>query len=705
MKKHFFVQNMRRGEKRMKKYILLILSVLLVFTLISCGGNVNTDTETETETETEIGKETDSATDTESDTDTETDENDNTDSNKPSESDTETETETEKEDVPITPGTPTVEETLKEELKVFDEKDVFGNEGNVLDYTTRYDVDIKKEATNERFEITAPGTYRLHGTSNDGGIYIHDVAGAVTLVFDGVSLRSKNNYPAIFAEDCDALTIVLKDGTENYLYDTASNNGEKAALRVRSCNLTIKGKGTLNIEANSKYGISNTKELTIESGNINITSLEHAIFGQRGINIKGGKFTLNTQKSGLKSGDESDKDGAILGYVKISAGSLNMTCATNGINCYGLVEINSGRVSIKAKSGNAIDASDQVKISGGTLIFDSYKSSIATDANVIVSGNANLKLITCGNGISANDVEVSTSGVIYIKTSAVYEPQTDETKDDTKFVLMNGKYEKFDATKHPLNAEFYVRRNCRGFNAKNVTISNGIIGINSYEDSFNVNSKADPKMNNLKISGGRIVISTTGEAADAEFIEISGTTKLNVLKSERGLYANYVSVSGGEVFIAADKDAIALSPLTATEFDNTNENKINLVEISGGILYLFEKIDIDVEDTVANKVTVIGDVSVTGGTILIVSTNNKSQITVGTSDYISGTVTNKDKAYHGAWLRVTSGDDEVLVQLPKDYTDKMAIYYSSPTMGDSLNVEIGTKSSDKFTATVTETIE
>ncbi len=679
----------------MKKNIILLLTALLIFTLISCRGNVNTDTETETEIDTETDTVTDSSTDTESSSDTETDESSDTDS----ETDNTTDTETETEEAPtVTPsGLPTVEGALKEELKVFDEKDTFGNEGNVLDYTTRYDVDIKKEATNERFEITAPGTYRLHGSSNDGGIYIHDVAGAVTLVFDGVSLRSNNNYPAIFADDCNAVTIVLKDGTENYLYDTATNNGEKAVLRVRSCNLTIKGKGTLNIEANSKYGISNTKELTIESGTINITSNEHAIFGQKGINIKGGKLTLNTQKSGLKSGDETDKDGAVPGYVKISAGSINMNCATNGINCYGLVEISNGRVAIKAKTGNAIDASEQVKINGGTMIFDSYKSSIASDTNVIISGNANLKLTTSGNGISANNVDVSTSGVIYIKTSAVYEPQTEETKEDTKYVLLDGIYEKFDASKHPLNATFYVRRNCRGFNAESLTITNGIIGINSYEDGFNVVSSADSSVNSVSISGGKIVVSTNGDGIEAEAISISGTADLTVLKSERGMTSNYVDISGGTILVSADKDAISLSELTASETDLT---KINTVKISGGTICLLEKIDIDV--TTETK----GTVYVNGGNLLIVCTNQTSQTTSGSANYISGVVTNKDKATVGFWLKVTSGEDEVLVQLPKDYTEKMAIYYSSSTMGDDLCVEIGTKNSnDEFVASVTETIE
>lgn len=654
----------------MKKITILLLSLILVFALVACGGNGDTDTETDTDTNTNT-EATDTGTDTgstDTGTDTSTDEASDTDSD----SDTDTETDDGQDS---TYDKPTVENTLKNELSVFDKADTYGNEGNVLDYTTTYSVDVKKEALSTRFKIDKGGTYRIYGTSKDGGIYINAPDQSVVLVLDGVSLKSNYDYPAIYAEDCKSLTIVLKDGTQNYLYDTANNDGENAVLRVRSCNLTISGKGTLNIEANSKYGISNTKELTINSGNINITSPSHAIYGKMGVNINGGKLTLNTDKSGIKSGDETDKDGAVVGYVKINASSTNIICETNGINCYGSVEINDGRISVKSSAGNAIDATENITINGGIMIFESYKSSIATDANVSIGGNANLKLITSGNGISGCDITISTSGVIYVKTTAVYEDVTTDTPaDDTRYIYWDGEYVKYDTTIHPLTAKLYVRRDCRGVEADGkLTITNGTIGINSYEDAFNVNE--------FESSGGKMVISTIGDIVDATGkITISSNSNITVISAEKGLKANEVIINGGTLSITAEKDSI-----------NANSTVIN-----GGTLYLFEKIDLGTS----------GTVSVNGGTVLIVCTNNKAQATGGSAKYISATVANKEVAVGGAWLQVSCGDtDYVLVQLTKDYTEKMVIYYSSATVGSELTVEIGTVSDNAFTPQKTETLK
>lgn len=657
----------------MKKITILLISLMLVFALVACGGNSdNTDTDTDTEATDTTDTSTDAG-NTDNETDTAT--NETSDSNDDSSDETDIDTD----DVQgSTYDKPTVENILKNELAIFDKADAYGNEGDAYDWGGEpYKVDLKKDASNKRFGIDQSGIYRITGTSNNGGIYINAPEQTVVLVLEGMSLKSNGDYPAIYAEDCKSLTIVLVDGTQNYLYDTANNAGEDAVLRVRSCNLTIMGKGTLNIEANAKYGISNTKELTIESGNINITSPGYAIYGKKGVNIDGGKLSLTSlDKGGIKSGDPDDKDGAVVGYVKINSSSTTITCTTNGINSYGPVEINDGRIAVKSTTGNAIEATEDITINGGTMIFESYKSAITTDTNVSVGGNANLKLVTNGNGISAVDVTISTSGVIYIKTSAVYEAATADTpEDDTRYIYFDGEYVKYDTTIHSLTAKLYIRRDCRGVEADGkLKITNGIIGINSHEDAFNVNE--------FESSGGKIVISTIGDTIDAlTKITISNGTDITVVKAEKGLKACNVLIEGGTLSITAEKDSI----------------NAKSTEITGGTLYLFEKIDLGTS----------GTVSVSGGTVLIVCTNNKAQATDGTAKYISSAITNKDTAIEGAWLQISSGNSDcILVQLPKDYTEKMAVYYSSATIGTEVTVEIGTVLSDgTFAAETTETIK
>lgn len=672
----------------MKKVIFALLLVTLVIALMSCGGS-GVDTDTDTATDTATDTQTDTQTPDSSDSNTEVESGTNsetqvTDSNKDSETNKDTQTDTNSSsgtdtstNKPSTPSytTPTVEGELKTELGVFN-TNPYGNEGTVKDFTTTNSVNLAVDAFNKQFMIDKGGSYRLYGTVTSGGIYVKAKNQDVILVLDGVNITSKNNYPPIYAEDCKSLTIILKEGTNNVLTDTSNNDGENAVIRVRSCNLKITGTGALEINANSKYGISNTKELTIDSGNIKINSPSHAIYGKMGVNINGGNLSLNSsKKSGIKSGDAEDKDGAVTGYINISGSSMNIKCLTNGIKCDGSVSIIGGKIIVDAAEGNAIDASDNIAINGGILVFNSYKSAVSTDGDVLIGGNANLKLTTKGNGISANNVAISTSGVVYIKTTAEYVEITGEVSaETTRYCLDNGQYVKYDPLVHGINKKLYVRKDCRGVEADGtLTVTNGIIGVNSYEDAFNVKQ--------FVASGGRFVLATKGDAIDAsESVEMSDAVEFNVLNAEKGLKASNVLILGGTFKITAEKDSI-----------NANSTIIN-----GGTLYLFEKIDLGTS----------GTVMVNGATILMVCTNNKAQSTEGTSSYISNVVANKDIAVAGRWLRIKSGSDEVLVQLTKNYTEKMVVYYASSSMGDSLTLELGTISNKNvFVVEKTEEIK
>ena len=274
----------------MKKIAIILLSLMMVFALVACGGNTGTDTNTNTDTTSDTNTNTDTSTDT-------TDTNTSTDTGNGG-------------NVPDVPQTPTyesssVEETLKEELGVFEEETTFGNEGS-LGFTTNNEIDVSKYL-NKKISITEGGTYRVYGTSSDGQISIEAVDQDVYIVLAGVSLTSGNSItgPAIFAKDCASVTIILEDGTENYLADNSANDGEGAVIRVRSCPLTLDGTGSLTIEAKAKNAIANTnhdaEQIGVAEGNVGISDGAmarshddggnrcwlHDIFSRYGLGFKG----------------------------------------------------------------------------------------------------------------------------------------------------------------------------------------------------------------------------------------------------------------------------------------------------------------------------------------------------------------------------------------------------------------------------------
>ena len=647
----------------MKRAIAILLSLLVVFALVACGtGNTDTDTSTDTDTTTDTGSGGNNGTNTDSSG------NQNTDSSTGS-------TDSDKPQPPVYEST-TVEDALKNDLGVFDAEDKYGNEGSVIDYVATAEIDVSREANNKQAFIGKGGAYRIYGTSNDGQIYVSAPDEDVVLILDGVSLTSGNSIvgPAIFAVDCSSVTIVLVEGKENYLADNSANDGEGAVIRVRSCDLTIEGKGSLKVEGKAKNAISNTKELTINSGNFDISAVGHGIYGKLGVNINGGKFDIDAGKSGIKSGDGDDASSYVYGYINLNSGSVSIDCGTNGFNCVGPVNVKDGRLSIASENGNGIDALEDVQISGGTLIVNSYKSAIATDANVEIADNASLKLVTTGNGISAEKVTLNADGVIYIKTSPTYEKVTAETPEtETKYVYKDGAYVLYDATVDGKNATLYTLRDSRGFEATEVVIKDGTIGIDSYQDCINTDK--------LTVSGGKLVLYTVADAIDASVqADIGGKAEIDVLGAEKGIKAEALNINGGSLNIVAEKDAI-----------NTRAGVI-----SGGTVYLFDKIDLGTDGTIA----------VNGGVLLIVSTTDNKQTTSGELSFVSTVIEKKENALAGNYIKLICGEDIVLVELPKDYTEKMAIYYASSTVGENGTAYIGSCDSDGvFTSIYAQAIQ
>lgn len=651
----------------MKKIVALLLALVVVFALVACGANTNTGTNTNTNTG-----------DTNSNTNTGSipgDDNTDGGNENPGEGGGD---ETGGGPAPVVPeyDSTTVEEALKEDLKVFEKETTQGSEGEVLDYTTSYEINLSRDALNASYKIDKGGAYRVYGTSSDGQIYVNAVDQHVILVLDNVSLTSGNSIagPAIYAVDCASVTIVLKEGTTNYLSDNAVNDGEGAVIRVRSCNLTIDGKGTLEVDAKAKNAIANTKELTINGGNYVLNAPGHGIYGKAGVTINGGSFDINSQKSGIKSGDGNSEADYEFGYINIKSGNIDISCGTNGFNCVGPVTVENGKIVINSESGNAIEAVNDVLINGGTMILKSYKSTISSDADVSITGKSNVKLETTGNGISATNVTIATSGVVYIKTVLAYETVTETTSaTDTRYVLIDGEYVVYDSTVHGTKVTQYVLRPGKGINADKLTVTNGTIGIDAFQDAINVDS--------FEATGSTMVLCSLKDAIDASLnVSVSNKADITVLGAEKGINSDAVNISGGKLYIIAAKDAI-----------NSDATVVN-----GGVVYLFDKIDTGVD----------GTVTVNGGILLMITTNNAPQVTGGEAQYISAPVVNKEYALPGNWINVITGDDVARVELPKDYTDKMVIYYSSETMGEDLMIAFGTvDENNNFTVITTEIVK
>lgn len=659
----------------MKKRIsLLLASLMLLMVLASCGGNVP-PIETGSQ-----GGETGSQTTTGGGDELPDDPNDGI--------------------IEVVPpvveyDTPTSYDEMKEALEIFNNNE-YNEKSNVYDYNSAIDVDVSTVMDNDTYEIGTGGVYRFSGVTQNGNIFIKAKEQNVTIILAGASITKRNTAPAIYAEDCSSVTIILADGTENYLEDGYSN-GENGVIRVRNCNLTMDGRGSLTIVSNHKHGISNTKNLTINGGVYNITTPSdggHAIYGKTGLTINSGKFIVNSGKSAFKSGDLEVKDEATglteetKGFIVVNYTNATLNCETNAFNCQGPVTVHDGIIKIVSTKGNGIDATENVTIEKAIISIESLKSAITTDLKVTIDKGASLKLATTGNGISADIVEITNGGVIYISTQALYEKYVKvEGEEEPKdlYVKENGEYVAYDKLIHDSKTTLYTRNNCKGIKADtSVLISGGYIGIDSFEDCINTTT--------LTIMGGDFNLSTTGDAIEATNTTINGAnTQITVLSSNKGIKSDEsLLIENGVITINALTDAI----------------NSDATEIKGGTLYLFDKIDKGRE----------GKTTVSGGTIFMLSTTETAQLTSGAQDYLTRTIENKNLCVFGLDLKIKAGNAIKILKLPKDYTEKLAFYYSAPTLPDNVEIQFGTCmdgnktnayvfDGGSFTAVQTEVIE
>ena len=637
----------------MKRLLSILLMLVLVVSMLlcSCGdstGDTNTDITTNTNTDT--------SKDTNTDTASNSDSSDKSD--KPF-------------DEPEEPSFDTpIEHNLKVEnsvkLDVFESENTFGKEGNTVDYTDAILIDVSEKANGVPYNIKDGGFYRIFGKTENGQILINlndATTKDIVLIFDNLEMSYNGTKSVIYAEKCNSVKIIIPENTTTTLTDT-SNNLTKGVIYTRSSNLTIDGKGTLNINANSakSRGIFNTKTLTIEGGIYNVTTAySHGIQGEEGLVINGGTFNINSAKSGLKAGDfdEDKKEEAVVGKLDINGGSFNINSKTNGISVYGKLTINNGRINIVCES-DGIDVSDLAKLNGGITIITADNDGIKSDDLVEISGNANVKLIADNDGIDAKTVTISTSGIVYIKTNI--ENGAFVLDPEGTYIWKNNRFQKVDPARYP-NVDKYILESCKGIKIEGtLTVENATLGIDSYEDAIDCDS--------IAVNSGRIVLYSIDDGIDIDEnaeangkVEINGT--LEIIYSNKGIKAPSVTINEkGLVTVISTSDAID-SPL---------------VTVNNGKLFLLEKLDLTVGKLVVNE-----------GTVIVISSTKKA-VTAETenNDISVPQYPSTSNALYGNWLRITDGEKSVVLRLPKSYEGKMSITcISSDIDAGNYSIDVG----------------
>ena len=522
-----------------------------------------------------------------------------------------------------------------------------------------YDFDALSSArlsasySNGVLTIDEAGTYILKGTLN-GHILVKKGAGNVTLVMNGVTINGQT-HSAIYGKKNSPISIILADGTTNTLNDVASytfdEDDEPSACIFSKSDITIKGNGTLNVNANCAVtdyesdGIQSKGDngIVITGGYINITTKGaeggKALKAKNNIAIKDGNLTLNAPDGCIKA----------KGFVYINGGTFNLT-STNG----DLIKVENDW-----EDDSSVSPDGDFYMDGGTITGTAFGDGIqATDEMVIAGGNLNI---------------TTTNSTFYI---------TDANGDD--------------------KSSKGIKSGCDNASGT-LTIAGGNINLNTQDHAIKckgpINIKGNPsisitaslkyKYNSNEYEGGKGI---TGEG-DVTIGE-SGNPAIRIYDAEEGIESKTkLTIAGGDLKVKTWDDGLNVGGV------GTDLN------ITGGTTYIYANGDgID-----SNK-----NITMTGGTLVVNAdtTNDNSAVDLdGTLSYSGGTLiaagpsgmdNNKQNSGSGVWLTIngnfTKGQliniqdsygNEVLTFTPAQNCTSIKFGSSSLISGNTYNVYQG----------------
>ncbi|MGC4128902.1 MAG: carbohydrate-binding domain-containing protein [Bergeyella sp.] len=408
-----------------------------------------------------------------------------------------------------------------------------------------------------------------------GGTITANLSGAAVLTASGSGFDP--SYSTAIKSDT---TVNISNATINLTLTSTANGGKgiaaDEAITINSGNITISTAGSGAAYTNtdgladsySSSSISSDTDINILGGTLVLTNSGTASKGinaDGNVTVSGGSTTVNLSGATLLAASGSGYDPSYPtgikadGTVTISAGTVTVTgtsaaTGTKGISADGDINISAGTVNITT-AGNGATYTN----ASGTI--DSYSSAaISGDANVVISGGS---VTTSSSGSAGKGIKSDGQITIGTTTSS---PTLNITTTGARLLVSGTDYS------HPKTMVA----------AGAIVINNGTNTLNSTDDGIHSDTS-------ITINGGTNKISAVsatsgvGEGIEAPIINLTGGTN-TVNASNDGINATYGTVSGG------------------TEADDGSQ-----LNISGGIHII----------TGSDAVDSNGDITITGGTTII----------------------------------------------------------------------------------------
>ncbi len=423
-------------------------------------------------------------------------------------------------------------------------------------------------ASGSTVTIAAAGTYVITGSSSNGQIVIDAPDDAkVQIVLDGVAL-SNGSGPCIYASNADKLFVTLAENTANTLSDGSSwtlsgSEDEPDATVFCTCDLTVNGSGTLNVDATTHHGIHSTDDLVIAGGSLDVDAANDGLVGKDSVKIGGASVHVTAQDNGVKATNDTDED---KGFVLISGGDVDIDAQDDGIKATRLIKTSGGTVTVDSQD-DALHSDADLWLDGGTLTISAADDGVHAERSLWLA-EGTLDITSSYEGIEGQDILVTggSSNIAYSDdgiNAAVASDETSSENTQADAQQANGQNRQTGTGQMPGQ---------QSETGGTITITGGTIDLVSTRQGDSLDSNGT-----IQIEGGTVTTSgaATGDSSVLDF-ETGGTISggtfigLGATSMETGFGSSSqasisatISGSAGDVVTIEDSSGTQIASYTA----------------------------------------------------------------------------------------------------------------------------------------------
>ena len=500
-------------------------------------------------------------------------------------------------------------------------------------------------------QITEEATYIISGTLNNGIILVdaEDTA-KLQIVLNGVSITNESSA-ALYILSADKVFVTLAEGTEN----TLANGGSFIAIDENNIDavvfskqdLTFNGTGNLIITSPNGNGIVGKDDLVFTGGNYTINTSSHGIEANDSVRITGTtQITVDAGKDGIHCENNDDTS---LGFIYISAGTLNIEAEGDGISASAYMQIVDGKFSVLAGGGSENGSSQSSNTWGAFMGGDMPPGQQSSSNTATTEDSTSMK-------------GIKTSGTLNIFSGSFQINSSDDCiHSNSSITIYGGTFElasgddavHADETLTVTACDMNISESYEGLEALHIDIQGGTIKLVAADDGLNA-------------AGGTDSSGTTGGRDGMFGGERGGMGGMN--SSSNGT----IVISGGNLYINASGDGIDAN---------------GSLEISGGYTVI-------VGPTQGDTATLDYDTTatITGGTFIGTGSANMAQTFSSSQQGVIALSVGNQTA--GTNITLKDSNENILFDFSPELPYNVVIL-SSPDMisGETYTVTVGTSSS------------